>query len=92
MTKADLIDSVTTKVNLSRTQAEGAVNVIFEDIAGALRSGDKVNISGFGTFSVSSRKARVGRNPKTGETIQIAASKSAKFKPGKGLRECLNRA
>ena len=90
MTKAELIDSIATKLDLAKGQAERAVNTIFDDIVNALRNGDKVNISGFGTFAVSSRKARSGRNPKTGETIQIAASKSAKFKAGKTLKDLLN--
>ncbi|MFN8542993.1 MAG: HU family DNA-binding protein [Candidatus Binatia bacterium] len=90
MTKADLIDSIANKVDLPKVQAERTVNTIFEDIIAALRNGDKVNISGFGTFAVSSRKARTGRNPKTGESIQIAASKSAKFKAGKSLKDLLN--
>ena len=90
MTKADLIESVATKLDLPKGQAERAVNMIFEDIVGALRNGDKVNISGFGTFSVSSRKARVGRNPKTGESIEISASRAAKFKAGKTLKDALN--
>jgi DNA-binding protein HU-beta len=60
---------------------------VFEDIVKALRNGDKVNISGFGTFAVSERKARTGRNPKTGESIEIPASKSAKFKAGKALKD-----
>jgi len=90
MTKADLIESVATKLDLPKGQAERAVNMIFDDIVGALRNGDKVNISGFGTFAVSARKARTGRNPKTGESIQIAASKSAKFKAGKTLKDSLN--
>jgi DNA-binding protein HU-beta len=63
---------------------------LFDDILAALKNGDKVNISGFGTFSVSHRKARTGRNPKTGETIQIAASRAAKFKAGKVLKETLS--
>ncbi|GIW40139.1 MAG: transcriptional regulator [Candidatus Binatia bacterium] len=90
MTKADLIESVASKVDLPRAKAEQAVNTLFEDIIEALKQGDKVNISGFGTFAVSSRKARVGRNPKTGETISIAASRAAKFKAGKVLKESLN--
>ena len=71
MTKADLIEGMATKLDLPKGQAERAVNMIFDDIVAALRNGDKVNISGFGTFAVSARKARAGRNPKTGETIQI---------------------
>jgi DNA-binding protein HU-beta len=90
MTKADLIEAISTKLDMPKGQAERAVNKIFDDIVSALRTGDKVNISGFGTFAVSERKARTGRNPKTGETIQIAASKSAKFKAGKSLKDSLN--
>ncbi|MFM8412486.1 MAG: HU family DNA-binding protein [Alphaproteobacteria bacterium] len=90
MTKADLIDAVATKIDLPKTTAERAVNLIFDDIVAALKSTGKVNISGFGTFTVSERKARQGRNPKTGETIDIPASKAAKFKPGKVLKDSLN--
>jgi DNA-binding protein HU-beta len=90
MTKADLIESLATKLDLQKTLAERIVNTMFDDIESALQKGDKVNISGFGTFAVSARKARQGRNPKTGETIEIPASKSAKFKPGKSLKDKLN--
>jgi DNA-binding protein HU-beta len=89
MTKAELIESVASKVDLPRAVAERAVNTMFEDIVEALKQGDKVNVSGFGTFSVSTRKARIGRNPKTGESIEIAASRAAKFKAGKTLKDCL---
>ena len=87
MTKADLIESVAATLDLPKGQAERAVQLVFEDIVKALRNGDKVNISGFGTFAVSERKARTGRNPKTGESIDIPASKSAKFKAGKALKD-----
>jgi DNA-binding protein HU-beta len=90
MTKADLIDSVSSKAELPKQRAEEIVNAVFDDIIAALKNGDKVNISGFGTFSVSHRKARTGRNPKTGETIQIASSRAAKFKAGKTLKESLS--
>jgi DNA-binding protein HU-beta len=90
MTKADLIESVASKVDLPRGHAERAVTTMFDDIVKALKEGEKVNISGFGTFSVSTRKARTGRNPKTGESIEIAASRLAKFKSGKTLKESLN--
>jgi DNA-binding protein HU-beta len=90
MTKADLIESLATKLDLQKTMAERIVNTMFDDIEAALQKGDKVNISGFGTFQVSDRKARTGRNPKTGEAIQISASRSAKFKPGKMLKDSLN--
>jgi DNA-binding protein HU-beta len=88
--QADLIESLATKLDLQKTLAERIVNTMFDDIESALQKGDKVNISGFGTFAVSARKARQGRNPKTGETIEIPASKSAKFKAGKSLKDKLN--
>jgi DNA-binding protein HU-beta len=90
MTKAELIESVASKVDLPRATAERAVNTLFDDIVVALRQGDKVNISGFGTFAVSTRKARTGRNPKTGESIEISESRAAKFKAGKSLKDSLN--
>ena len=89
MTKADLIESVASKADLPRATAERAVNTMFEEVVDALKQGDKVNISGFGTFSVSTRKARTGRNPKTGESIEIAATRAAKFKAGKTLKDSL---
>lgn len=90
MTKAELAESVASKVDLPRAVAERAVSVMFDDIVNALKQGDKVNISGFGTFSVAMRRPRTGRNPKTGESIEIAATRAAKFKPGKTLRDSLN--
>jgi len=90
MTKAELTESVASKVDLPRAIAERAVNTLFDDIVAALKRGDKVNISGFGTFAVAERKARTGRNPKTGETIEIGASRAPKFKPGKTLKDALN--
>jgi len=90
MTKADLIESSAGKVELPKLSVEEIINGLFDDITAALKSGDKINISGFGTFSVSHRKARAGRNPKTGESIQIASSRAAKFKAGKALKEALS--
>ncbi len=90
MTKADLIDAVAHRAELPRQKSEEIVNGVFDDIISALQKGDKVNISGFGTFSVSQRRARTGRNPKTGEAIQIASSRAAKFKAGKTLKESLS--
>jgi DNA-binding protein HU-beta len=90
MTKADLIDSLSNALDLPKGQAERLVNAVFDDIVSALRRGEKVNIAGFGSFNVSERKARTGRNPKTGEPIDIPASKSAKFKAGKALKDMLN--
>lgn len=90
MTKADLIDSIARREGLSRQKAEEIVNGLLDDIVAALKNGDKINVSGFGTFSISERKGRTGRNPKTGETIEIAPSRVAKFKAGKILKEALS--
>jgi DNA-binding protein HU-beta len=90
MTKADLIESIAKRHSLPRPNAEEILNGVLDDIVGALKVGDKVNISGFGTFAVSERKGRTGRNPKTGETIEIAPSRAAKFKAGKILKESLS--
>jgi integration host factor beta subunit len=90
MTKADLIEALANKLDINRGDAEKAVNIVLDDIVNALHQGERVNISGFGTFSVSTRQARTGRNPKTGASIEIAASRSAKFKPGKQLKDSLN--
>jgi DNA-binding protein HU-beta len=90
MTKADLIEGLSNKLGLNKGEAEKAVNIVLDDIINALKQGERVNISGFGTFSVSTRQARTGRNPKTGESIEISASRSAKFKAGKQLKDSLN--
>jgi DNA-binding protein HU-beta len=90
MTKADLIEGLAGKLGLNKGEAEKAVNLVLDDIINALKQGERVNISGFGTFSVSTRQARTGRNPKTGESIQISSSRSAKFKAGKQLKDSLN--
>lgn len=90
MTKADLIEGLANKLGLNKGDSEKAVNIVLDDVIGALKEGERVNISGFGTFSVSTRRARTGRNPKTGEAIEISASRSAKFKPGKQLKDSLN--
>ncbi len=92
MTKAELIETLSNKLPIAKGEAERAINILLDDITAALKQGQRVNISGFGTFSVSMRKARSGRNPKTGETIEIAASRSAKFKAGKQLKDSLNEA
>jgi DNA-binding protein HU-beta len=90
MTKADIIDAIAKRHGLPRQNAEELLNGVLDDIVGALKNGDKVNISGFGTFAVSERKGRIGRNPKTGEAIEIAPSRAAKFKAGKTLKESLS--
>jgi DNA-binding protein HU-beta len=86
----ELVDSVSSKTDMKKSEASKAVDAVFDSIADALKGGDEVRLVGFGTFSVASRAASEGRNPRTGEKIQIAASKQAKFKPGKGLRDSLN--
>jgi len=90
MTKADLIDSLARRNEMPRPKVEEFVNGLFDGLVAALKNGEKVNISGFGTFSVSQRKGRLGRNPKTGETIEIAPSWAAKFKAGKTSKDSLN--
>jgi DNA-binding protein HU-beta len=91
MTKAELTDALANKLGLDQITADRAVNIFLDDIVQALSQGDRVNISGFGTFSVTTRKARSGRNPQTGAPIEISASRAAKFKPGNQLRSALNR-
>ena len=90
MNRNELVDTVSGKTDMKKSDASKAVDAVFDAIAEALKGGDEVRLVGFGTFSVASRSASEGRNPRTGEKIQIAASKQAKFKPGKGLRDSLN--
>ena len=90
MNKGDLIESVAGKAGLSRADATRAVDAVVESITGALKSGGSVSLVGFGTFAVKARAARQGRNPRTGETIQIKASKVPGFKAGKGLKDAVN--
>ncbi len=90
MNKAELIDKVAVAAELNKASATRAVEALLESIAASLRSGDQVTLSGFGTFSVTARAARSGRNPRTGETISIPASKNPKFKAGKGLKDAVN--
>jgi DNA-binding protein HU-beta len=89
MNRSDIIAKMATDAGISKAKAESALNGLIDGIAGALRSGDKVSLVGFGTFSVSDRAARTGRNPRTGDTIQIPASKVPRFKPGKGLKDAI---
>lgn len=90
MNKAELIDKVAVAAELNKASATRAVEAVLDSIAGTLKSGDQVTLSGFGTFSVSARAARTGRNPRTGESISIPASKNPKFKAGKGLKDAVN--
>ena len=90
MNKNELIAAVAASSGLSQADAAKATDNVFAAIARALQNGDEVRILGFGSFSVSNRAARQGRNPQTGAVIQIAASKSPKFKAGKALKSTLN--
>ncbi len=91
MNKSDLVDSLADKTGITRADASRAVDALFSTDGGiisrALKKGDRVQITGFGTFEARKRKARTGRNPRTGESIKIAASKSPSFRAGKGLKD-----
>ena len=90
MNKNDLIAKVAETADLSKADAGKAVDGVFDAITSALTGGDEVRLVGFGTFSVSQRGATKGRNPRTGEEIDIPASKQPKFKAGKGLKDAVN--
>ena len=90
MNKNDLIAAVADSSGLTKADAGRAVDSVFASIEGALKSGGEVRIVGFGTFSVAHRAATTGRNPRTGEAIQIAASKQPKFKAGAPLKDAVN--
>ncbi len=85
MNKAELIDHIAKEANISKDQAADAMKAFTSGVTSALQNGDSVTLIGFGTFSVSERGARTGRNPRTGETLNIAARKVARFKPGKSF-------
>lgn len=85
MNKGDLINKIADDAGLSKAQAGSALNAVLDAVTGTLKKGGKVTLVGFGTFSVSKRAARTGRNPQTGKEIQIAAKNVVKFKPGKEL-------
>ena len=90
MNKVDLVSAVAKQAELSKKDAGLAVEAVFDAISEALEKGDKVQLIGFGTFDVSERAAREGRNPRTGETMKIAASKAPRFKAGKALNDRVN--
>ena len=89
MNKAELIEAVADANDTSKAEASRTLDAVLDSIAGALSNGDSVQLVGFGTFNVRERAARMGRNPATGETIQIAASKGVGFKAGKSLKDSL---
>ncbi|MGD0975144.1 MAG: HU family DNA-binding protein [Candidatus Korobacteraceae bacterium] len=92
MTKADLIEEVSRLAELTRKDSEVIVETIFDSVVRALRSGDKIEIRGFGSFRTRQRKPRVGRNPKTGDRVEVPAKKIPFFKPSKELKDMVNSA
>ena len=90
MTKSEFIEAIAEKSELSKTDAAKALAATLESVADALKAGDKVSLIGFGAFSISQRAARMGKNPQTGEELNIPASKVAKFKAGQKLKDALN--
>lgn len=91
MTKTELIEKVAEKAELKSKEATKAVDAVFDAITKALSAGDKVQLIGFGNFEVRERAARKGRNPQTGQEIEIAASKVPAFKPGKALKDAVGK-
>jgi DNA-binding protein HU-beta len=90
MNKADLINSISEKTGLTKSKSNEVIDAFLESITDSLSDGDKVTLVGFGTFTTSQRDARKGRNPKTGESIDIPAKKVARFKPGSDLTKSVN--
>ncbi len=90
MKKVELVEAVAKETGLTKADATRAIDATFEAITGALKKGDKVPVAGFGTFAVSKRAAREGRNPQTGETVHIAARNAVTFKAGSALKESVN--
>ena len=90
MKKVELVEAVATNAGLTKADALRAIDATFEAITETLKKGDKITLIGFGTFAVSKRAAREGRNPRTGETVKIAARKAVTFKAGSALKESVN--
>lgn len=90
MNKAEFIEAVAAKAELSKQDAGNAVDAVLDSLTDAMKGGDQVTLIGFGTFLVRDRPARDGRNPRTGETIKIPASKMPSFKAGKALKDAVN--
>ena len=89
MTKAELIDKIAAKAKISKKAANVALNTFVDSVTSALKKGDRVSLVGFGTFSVAKRKARIARNPRTGEKINVPARKAPKFKAGRELKNAV---
>lgn len=87
MTKADLVDKIAGKAGLTKAASEKALNAFLDSVQDVLVAEGRLNLTGFGTFAVETRQERKGRNPRTGDTIKIPASKVVKFRPGKNLKE-----
>lgn len=90
MTKADLVETVANEAEMTKKDAEKLVEIIFDTIIQTLNNGEKIELRGFGSFRLRQRNARQGRNPKTGEAVNIPAKRVAYFKPGKDLKEIVN--
>ena len=90
MTKADLVEKIASQVSLSKKDSETVVNTVFRSIIDALAGGDKVELRGFGSFRTRERKSRIGRNPKTGDKVDVPEKKVPFFKPGKNLKKLVN--
>jgi DNA-binding protein HU-beta len=90
MNKSDLINAIAKQADLSKAQAARAIDAYHETVKTAISKGDSVSVVGFGSFSVSERKAKTGRNPRTGAVLKIKAAKVPKFKAGKGLKDSVN--
>ena len=90
MNKSELVAAIAQEAGLSKKDAEAALKAFIDVTTEQLKKGDKIQLVGFGTFEVAKRAAREGRNPQTGETMKIKASKSPKFKPGKALKDAIN--
>ena len=91
MTKADLVERVAKEADMTKKDAEQLVEIVFDTIINTLNSGEKLELRGFGSFRLREREARKGRNPKTGEAVEIPAKRVAYFKPGKELKELVNK-
>ncbi len=90
MTKAELIDEVSRVSNLTKKHAEVIVNTVFDSIIASLKEGNKIELRGFGSFRLRERGSRMGRNPKTGEKVQVPSKRIPYFKPGKELKDLIN--
>ena len=91
MNRQELVDSISTKANISKKDADAALKAFIDTVGAQLKKGDKIQLVGFGTFEVAKRAARTGKNPQTGAAIKIPASKAPKFKAGKALKDLVNK-